>query len=654
MNVLNRSVELINPPDYKTLLSNVEQAARNCYRSQDKITDNSAEGMIRALIKSGHEGTIEFANLEFMITCDRACYDKDTQVLTKDGWKFFSEISYNDVLATLNPISNNVEFYNPTEIIKYKYSGDMVSINTTNCDLLITPNHNVWALKTDCRTKQHWQFHRADTLSNRYRFTKEFNYINNNCEDFVFIRGIDYTYSHKCGTVYHKHTKDIKMPKSVFVKLLAIYLSEGSVYHNKKEYSWRITLSQQDSTKNKETRKFIADVCEEAGFHACFDKKSVYFKNTTIGSFFKNLGLGINKYIPYNIFEFFNKEYARLFIDTYLMFDGTRDCGIYGKLYTSSKVLANQLEIISMIAGLSTKTFIHDEDLVGKDVIICGHICKRNAPAYIINLTNKQNKNPHIDVRKSVKNVAYNDNVYCVNIPNHIIMVKRNGVCVWCGNCSHQIVRHRIGVSYCQESMRFVNYSKDKFGNNVNFIVPHDITNETYETWRASCLASESAYFVLLEQGAKPETARSVLPQCTATHLVMQLNMRSLRHFLELRLDTHAQSDIRDIAYKMLMIVYDKYPVFVEDLVNKYGREYMKRKFKIETGKPFKFVPKSYLITEDGNTNKALNEICNKVAFMYNKNGSIAYDKGSCSEEFLDILVRSVINNVISVELPCQ
>ena len=219
---------------------------------------------------------------------------------------------------------------------------------------------------------------------------------------------------------------------------------------------------------------------------------------------------------------------------------------------------------------------------------------------------------------------------------------------------SHQIVRHRIGVSYCQESMRFVNYSKDKFGNNVNFIVPHDITNDTYETWRASCLASESAYFVLLEQGAKPETARSVLPQCTATHLVMQLNMRSLRHFLELRLDTHAQSDIRDIAYKMLMIVYEKYPVFVEDLVNKYGREYMKRKFKIETGKPFKFIPKSYLITFDGNTNKALNEICNKVAFMYNKNGSIAYDKGSCSEEFLDILVRSVINNVISIELPCQ
>lgn len=213
--------------------------------------------------------------------------------------------------------------------------------------------------------------------------------------------------------------------------------------------------------------------------------------------------------------------------------------------------------------------------------------------------------------------------------------------------------RHRL-MSLAVESQRFCSYNKDKFGNNVNFIVPCDITNDTYETWRASCLASESAYFVLLEQGAKPETARSVLPNCVATHIVCKMNMRELRHILELRLDTHSQSDIRDIAYKMLALVYEKYPVFVEDLVNKYGREYMKRKFKIETGKPFKFIPKSYLITEDGNTNKALNQICNKVAFMYNNDGSIVYDKGNCSEEFLDIIVRSVINNVISVELPCQ
>ena len=139
---------------------------------------------------------------------------------------------------------------------------------------------------------------------------------------------------------------------------------------------------------------------------------------------------------------------------------------------------------------------------------------------------------------------------------------------------SHQIVRHRIGTSYCQESMRYCSYNKDVFNNSVNFIVPHDMNNELYETWRASCLAAEAAYFVLLEKGAKPETARSVLPNCVATHIVCKMNMRELRHILEMRLDSHAQSDIRDIAYKMLELVHEKYPVFVEDIYEQYKELY--------------------------------------------------------------------------------
>lgn len=134
---------------------------------------------------------------------------------------------------------------------------------------------------------------------------------------------------------------------------------------------------------------------------------------------------------------------------------------------------------------------------------------------------------------------------------------------------SHQIVRHRL-ANYAQTSQRYVNYSKDKWNNSIPFIVPYDMTNELYDTWRASCLASEAAYFVLLEKGAKPEVARSVLPNSTATEICMKMNMRELRHFLKLRCDSHAQNDIRDIAFKMLYLVYNKYSVFVEDIYEQY------------------------------------------------------------------------------------
>ena len=66
--------------------------------------------------------------------------------------------------------------------------------------------------------------------------------------------------------------------------------------------------------------------------------------------------------------------------------------------------------------------------------------------------------------------------------------------------------------------------------------------------------------------GAKKDIARAVLPQATATEIIMTMNFRSLRHFLKLRLHKSAHANIRDIARKIYDIVKEKYPVFVEDL----------------------------------------------------------------------------------------
>mgnify|MGYP005930315523 CR=1 FL=1 len=59
MKIIEPSVELINAPDYKTLLTTIEAAGRTCYKSEDKITDGSAEKFVRGIIKRGHEAVIE-------------------------------------------------------------------------------------------------------------------------------------------------------------------------------------------------------------------------------------------------------------------------------------------------------------------------------------------------------------------------------------------------------------------------------------------------------------------------------------------------------------------------------------------------------------------------------------------------------------------
>ena len=71
MKIIEPKVELVNAPDYETLLSTVEQAGRTCYKSEDKITDGSAEKFVRNILKRGHEAVIEHASLTVRFTCNR-------------------------------------------------------------------------------------------------------------------------------------------------------------------------------------------------------------------------------------------------------------------------------------------------------------------------------------------------------------------------------------------------------------------------------------------------------------------------------------------------------------------------------------------------------------------------------------------------------
>lgn len=99
---------------------------------------------------------------------------------------------------------------------------------------------------------------------------------------------------------------------------------------------------------------------------------------------------------------------------------------------------------------------------------------------------------------------------------------------------SHEIVRHRL-ASFAQESTRYCNYAKEKFGNEITVIEPcfWDKDSENYELWVRSMECAEKAYFSFLL--ATPEKARAVLPNSLKTELVMTANLREWRHFFKLR-----------------------------------------------------------------------------------------------------------------------
>lgn len=132
---------------------------------------------------------------------------------------------------------------------------------------------------------------------------------------------------------------------------------------------------------------------------------------------------------------------------------------------------------------------------------------------------------------------------------------------------SHEIVRHRI-AAYCQESTRYCNYSKDKFGREITVIEPCylDDTSDKWRTWERACAMAEKHYFSLLDMGCTPQEARAVLPNSLKTELVMTADIREWRHFLKLRCGKGAHPQIREVATQLLEALYQEMPVLFGDI----------------------------------------------------------------------------------------
>ena len=117
---------------------------------------------------------------------------------------------------------------------------------------------------------------------------------------------------------------------------------------------------------------------------------------------------------------------------------------------------------------------------------------------------------------------------------------------------SHEIVRHRT-MSFAQESTRYCNYSKSKFGQELTFIEPawefpsSDIIN-IKERFEAILGEAEANYMELITLGFKPQEARAVLPNALKTEIVVTAFIEDWKHFFELRCDSAAHPDIRKLA----------------------------------------------------------------------------------------------------------
>lgn len=145
---------------------------------------------------------------------------------------------------------------------------------------------------------------------------------------------------------------------------------------------------------------------------------------------------------------------------------------------------------------------------------------------------------------------------------------------------THELVRHRVGTSYSQQSQRYVDES------NCALIEPEIIKNSSdlHSVFDRATKVATSAYKILVEELEKKicpkdasieertaarkaarQAARSVLPNATQTRLVWTVNARAARHFLLLRANAHAEQEIRRFANLLYGVLVQEAPELFDD-----------------------------------------------------------------------------------------
>lgn len=127
---------------------------------------------------------------------------------------------------------------------------------------------------------------------------------------------------------------------------------------------------------------------------------------------------------------------------------------------------------------------------------------------------------------------------------------------------SHELVRHRTGIAFSQESTRYCNYNRS-----MNFIIPSEKID--MDEYIKSCQDIENLYRKWIDNGISPQNARVLLNHGLKTELFMTVNARELRHIFKLRLDYAAHPDMRFLMNLLVESIKDKefFNVLFSDVV---------------------------------------------------------------------------------------
>jgi phosphoribosylamine-glycine ligase len=352
-------------------------------------------------------------------TGEMGCYDEETEVLTRAGWKFWRDVSMSDEIASLQ--DGKTVFERPSEVVSYDYVGPMVCWENQTLDICVTPNHNMyvnsqWDARRDVDGYKFVQA--SDCVQSQYEILRTAEWKG----DGQFCHKIP-SYKYRSGWGFITEP-EIEIPLLDWAPFLGLYIAEGST-------SVSVNIAQSHPEKASKAEEII----RATGFPYSRKKHGFNIYRRQLSTHLKPLGRSWEKRVP-DYIKNASTSVIEAFLDGYALGDGHQYENGWRMFYTSNKGLADDVqELLLKIGrvGVIKNRGIRTAVKYAPD----GHQIIQRRDAYEIVERVKKSRS-WLDTRDRSTRM-YSGKVYCATVTGHVMYVRRNGKPLWCGNT---VLRH--------------------------------------------------------------------------------------------------------------------------------------------------------------------------------------------------------------------
>ena len=360
------------------------------------------EEATRWLYKDLVEGASEDQPLDFHSPYG-CCYSENTDILTRCGWKTFYELNGDDEVLTYSLKKRIAEYQRPTGHFAYSYQGKMYVQHNRRLQTCVTPNHKM-LVSWD---RNHNELERPRLLEAQEIKGKPMAYLlaadfcDGETREHFTLPGI------KAGK--HKHyfpPRDI--PMNDWLRFLGWYLSEGHCYEAKKTGNCTVSL-----TTYYRTQEAI-HVMRAIGLAPVVDHHHIVATSRQLYEYLKQFGKSHYKYIPSEI-KNLHPNHLRVLLQSLLDGDGDKNGKNTWRYTTVSRQLADDVQEIAIKCGMAASVCLDPEGF------------------YRVYMGTARTAHCNLDADRS-EWIDYDGKVYCVEVPNSIVMVRQNGHAYFSGN----------------------------------------------------------------------------------------------------------------------------------------------------------------------------------------------------------------------------